>query len=32
MDIVNEKSVDDPRVARGGYFVSRRGDGRWMAH
>ncbi|WP_341890522.1 hypothetical protein [Variovorax sp. YR752] len=30
MDIVNEKSIDDPRVARGGYFVSRRDDGRWM--
>ncbi|RIX80837.1 hypothetical protein [Acidovorax cavernicola] len=30
MDIVNEKSIDDPGVARAGYFVSRRDDGRWM--
>ncbi|PLC03812.1 hypothetical protein CY658_17335 [Variovorax sp. RO1] len=32
MDIVNEKSVDDPRVGRAGYFLGRRDDGRWMAH
>jgi len=32
MDIVNEKSADDPRAARAGYFLSRRDDGRWMAH
>ena len=32
MDIVNEKSIDDPRAARAGYFLSRRDDGRWMAH
>lgn len=32
MDIVNEKSVDDPDVGRAGYFLSRRDDGRWMAH
>ena len=32
MDIVNEKSIDDPRAASAGYFVSRRDDGRWMAH
>jgi len=32
MDIVNEKSIDDPGVGRAGYFLSRRDDGRWMAH
>ncbi|PIF75477.1 hypothetical protein CLU95_2625 [Variovorax sp. 54] len=32
MDIVNEKSVDDPGVGRAGYFLSQRDDGRWMAH
>ncbi|MDP9911339.1 hypothetical protein J2W27_003463 [Variovorax boronicumulans] len=32
MDIVNEKSADDPGVGRAGYFLSRRDDGRWMAH
>ncbi|BEP71783.1 MULTISPECIES: hypothetical protein [unclassified Variovorax] len=32
MDIVNEKSIDDPRAASAGYFLSRRDDGRWMAH